>query len=72
MSKRTRKKLQTKKDPPLVRWVGLLIGLLVAYMIAEVALAIQPHYWHWLAAAAGAAVGYLLGDGWYRWRGDIV
>jgi hypothetical protein len=72
MSKKTKKKRQTQKDPPLASWVGLLIGLLGAYMIAEGAFAIQPHYWHWLVAVAGAAVGYLLGGGWYRWRGDIA
>jgi hypothetical protein len=72
MSKKTKKKRQTQKDPPLVSWVGLLIGLLGAYMVAEGALALQPHYWHWLVAAGGAGVGLLLGSGWYWWRGDIV
>jgi len=40
-------------------------------MLAEGAMAFQPHYWHWLAAVSGSVLGYLLGIGWYRWRGDI-
>ncbi len=72
MGKRTKKKRQSKNDLPLVTIVGLLVGLLGAYILAEGALALQPHYWHWLVAVGGAVIGYTLGTGWYRWRGDIV
>lgn len=60
-----------RKDWPLVIYVWI-IGLgLTGYFIGRIALDAQPHPWHWAAGLMGAVIGYFIGWGWYRWRGDI-
>ncbi len=60
-----------QKDWPLVIYVWI-IGLgLTGYFIGRIALDAQPHPWHWASGLIGAVIGYFVGWGWYRWRGDI-
>jgi len=56
---------------PLVAAVGVSLGWLMAYIGAETLLSARVHPLHWLVAAAGALVGYLVGLVWYWRRGDI-
>lgn len=74
MSKHTKraKAKSTKEGWPLVVYVWI-IGLgLIGYLLGEIALATQPHPYHWLAALMGAVIGGFAGWLWYRWRGDVV
>jgi hypothetical protein len=46
---------------PLPALGAMLIGFLIAFVVAEAALAGYQHPVHWIAAAAGGAAGYLGG-----------
>lgn len=48
--------------PSLEGLAGLVIGLLVAYLGAEAGLPGNRHPLHWVLAAVGGGVGYLIGD----------
>lgn len=57
---------------PLVVYVWIAGLLFTGYIGAELALGQEPHPVHWSAAAVGAVVGYIVGQVWYRWHGDMV
>jgi hypothetical protein len=71
-----RKPIKRKKKEmdwlPFVALTGTTVGLMAAYLGAEMALQAGPHPLHWLSAAVGGVVGYGAGLLWYRWRGDII
>ena len=60
------------KGPALVEVVGLAVGLLLLYLVAELVLAQGPHPTHWLVAGLGGFLGFVLGRIYYRLRGDII
>lgn len=69
----TSKNTRTRREWPVVVYVWIIgLGLLSYLFVGEVVLGGQPHPWHWVAAVAGAIVGYFVGWQWYRWRGDII
>lgn len=49
------------EGPSLEAVAGLGVGLFVAYLSAEAALPGDMHPIHWLIAAVGAVIGYLIG-----------
>lgn len=57
---------------PVVSFMGISTGFLVAYLGAETLMNPHAHPLHWLAAFAGGVVGYFVGMLWYWRRGDIV
>lgn len=57
-----------KEDAESFGYIGLFVGFIAAYLGAEAALAAQPHPYHWLAAAIGAAVVGELAYGVTLWR----
>lgn len=55
-----------KPDYQLILWarpalIGLAAGLFLAYFLGETVLASDTHPLHWLTAAGGASLGYLIG-----------
>lgn len=63
MSKRPKKKKQRQRAEGF-EIVGLGGGFLIAYLIARFTLTSHPL--HWLAAAAGGAIGYIIVFTWAR------
>ena len=54
MPKRKSPKLTPKEEAVSTAYLALFGGFLLAYLIAEGALAARPHPVHWVAALAGA------------------
>lgn len=52
---------------PLPAVGGVLVGLFLFFIVAEIALAQQIHVIHWGMGAGGALAGYLTGLFW-AWR----
>lgn len=52
---------------PLPAMGGVLLGLFLFFIVAEIALAQQIHGIHWGMAAGGALAGYFIGLFW-AWR----
>lgn len=46
---------------PLAALGGLVAGFFILFLGAEVTLSIRPHPVHWLAAAGGGVLFYLVG-----------
>lgn len=44
--------------------LGAVVGFFVAYILSEFLLAAQPHPWHWLGAAVGTGISYVVVYGW--------
>ncbi len=57
---------------PVVVYVAMCGFGFTSYLVARIALDGKPHPLHWISGIAGAAVGYVVGWIWYRWRGDII
>ncbi len=64
----------THQDAPARDWlpfsamVGTMVGFLLTYLVAEMALYMRPHPLHWLVAATGGGIGYAGGLVWNFWR----
>jgi hypothetical protein len=72
MTRRTTKRTKGRTDRlPLVAAMGAGLGFMGAYIGAETMLSRGAHPLHWLAAFAGALLGYGIGMVWYWQRGDI-
>lgn len=56
MPKRKRLKLTPKEEAMSTAYLALFGGFLLAYLIAEAALAARPHPVHWVVALTGALV----------------
>ena len=53
-----KKAIAPKEDAASFGYIGGLIGGFVAYLVAEITLAVRPHPIHWLVGLTGAiAVG---------------
>lgn len=53
---------------PLSALGALTGGLFLAYIAAEAVFYTRPHPLHWFVAASGAALGYLGGLFYHRWK----
>ena len=51
-----RRTVTAKEDAQSFAFIGLFVGFIVVYFSAEVALAANPHPYHWISAAIGAMV----------------
>ncbi len=57
---------------PVVVYFAMAGFGFASYLVARIVLDGKPHPLHWISGIAGAAVGYVIGWIWYRWRGDII
>jgi len=55
------KERRNARDNALLGAVG---GFFVAYLLSEFLLAPHPHPWHWLGAAVGTGISYVVVYGW--------
>jgi len=59
MPKKQSPKLTPKQHAQSMAYLGLFIGFILAYVPAEIILAVRPHPYHWLTALVG---GLLIGS----------
>jgi hypothetical protein len=72
MKKMTSRKLEKRKDWPVVIYVWAFGLMIMSYLVARVVLDGKPHPYHWIAAIIGGLAGIPIGWLWYRWRGDVI
>lgn len=72
MSRANRSRHRTKDGIPLVVLIAVVAGLFAFFLAAEAIFYLRPHPWHWLAALAGAVLGYGAGKLWYHRKGDVI
>ena len=72
VSRTNRSRHRTKDDMSLVLLIAVVAGFFAFFLAAEAIFYLRPHPWHWLAALAGAVLGYGAGKIWYRHKGDVI
>jgi hypothetical protein len=63
---------KVRKETPMVVWLWTLGVGFLSYVVARIILDTFPHPVHWASGAIGAALGFLVGWLWYRWKGDVM
>ena len=69
MKKTKSKKLENRKEWPVVVYMWAFGLTIISYVVARLVLDGKPHPYHWMIALIGGLAGIPIGWLWYRWRG---